>query len=254
MLPEGIERVAQLPDDARVLDVGGWAAPLNRADWVIDVMPYASRGVLAPGGIGELGERFTEQTWLVADICAHEAWPFEDDYFDFVLCTFTLEDIRDPIRVCEEMSRVGRSGYIEVPSLLEELTWMNPELSGGRWLGHAHHRWLCWLDEGELVFLSKFHSLHTDRRFRVTPRRARSLGMEERVLSHFWEGRLPSRERVAIDEYPFEALERAVSERFPPWALEVTGRALRLRARGGAARAVSLLRRVAGGALGRLGR
>jgi hypothetical protein len=33
-----IER--ELPDEARLLDVGGWAAPLERADWVIDLLPY----------------------------------------------------------------------------------------------------------------------------------------------------------------------------------------------------------------------
>ncbi len=52
MLADGLHRVLELSDDALVLDVGGWAAPLNRADWVIDLMPYETRGVLAPGGVG----------------------------------------------------------------------------------------------------------------------------------------------------------------------------------------------------------
>ena len=43
MLPEALDRLLDLPDSAKVLDVGGWAAPLNRADWVIDQMPYESR-------------------------------------------------------------------------------------------------------------------------------------------------------------------------------------------------------------------
>jgi SAM-dependent methyltransferase len=159
---------------------------------------------------------------VIADICAHEPWPFDDGFFDFALCTFTLEDVRDPIRVCQEMSRVARSGYIEVPSLLDELTWMNPEASGGPWVGHAHHRWLCTLEDGELVFLSKFHSLHAHREVQVPQALAAQLGEADRVLAHYWEGQLPARERPAIDAYPLDELQRAISARFPgrgarPW-------------------------------------
>ena len=214
MFPDALARVLALPDDARVLDVGGWAGPVNRADWVIDLMPYESRGALMPDGFGPRPERFTAAQWVIADICGAEPWPFADDFFDFAICTFTLEDVRDPVRVCAEMSRVAKAGYIEVPSLLDELTWMNPEAGGGPWLGHAHHRWLCTLEGDELMFLSKFHSLHSRRSVRVPPRWARELTIEDRVLSHFWTGSLPARERLAIDAYPFEELERELERRF----------------------------------------
>ncbi len=228
MLPGGFERVLALPDDARVLDVGGWAAPLNRADWVIDLMPYETRGALFPGGVGPGPERFTAERWVRADICAHQPWPFEDGYFDFALCTFTLEDVRDPIRVCEEISRVARSGYVEVPSLLDELTWRNPEASGGDWVGHSHHRWLCMLEDGELVFLMKAHSIHGRSSVQVPPECARLLSEEERVLAHHWEGTLRAREWPAIDDYPFAALEQAIRERFPERASSGPSRLSRL--------------------------
>jgi SAM-dependent methyltransferase len=214
MLPEGHRRVLELPDDARVLDVGGWGAAVNRADWVIDLMPYGSRGALAPDGVGPEPARFTRDTWVVADICSHAPWPFADNFFDFAVCTFTLEDVRDPVRVCEELSRVARAGYIEVPSLLDELTWRNQEPGGGPWVGHSHHRWLCTLQDGELVFLPKRHSLHARWRAQVPPRWARDLSWEERVLSHVWDGSLPARERVAIADYPFDELEAAIVQRF----------------------------------------
>jgi SAM-dependent methyltransferase len=220
MLADGLARVLALPEDAVVLDVGGWAAPLNRADWVIDLMPFETRGALAPGGVGPPPARFDASRWVVRDVCSHEPWPFAADFFDFAVCTFTLEDLRDPIRVCEEISRVARAGYVEVPSILDELTWRNPEPSGGPWLGHSHHRWLCSLQDGELVFLSKFHELHSRPGLRVSRRRTRTLSERERVLAHFWEGSLPARERPAIDSYPFEELEAIVAQRFPPRPLE----------------------------------
>jgi SAM-dependent methyltransferase len=177
-------------------------------------MPFETRGVLAPDGVGPGPARFAADRWVTADICSHEPWPFADDFFDFAVCGFTLEDVRDPIRVCEEMSRVARAGYVEVPSLLDELTWMNPEASGGPWVGHSHHRWLCTLEDGELVFLHKAHSLHARPRARVPRRWAARLSAEDRVLAYPWERSLRCRERMAIDTYPFAELERAIAERF----------------------------------------
>ena len=226
MMAEALARVLALPDEALVLDVGGWAAPLNRADWVLDVMPFETRGAMLNEGFGPRPERFSEQTWVQRDLCDREPYPFEDDFFDMVVCTFTLEDLRDPVGVCREMSRIGKAGYIEVPSLFDELMWMNPEPSGGPWVGHAHHNWLCTLEEGELVFLPKFHSLHTNGRVRVPPRWAARLRVEERVLAHFWEGELPARERMAIDSYPFDELEQVVRHRFRPSRAELWARDL----------------------------
>jgi len=94
MLPAATERIlATLPKDAVVLDVGGWAAPFNRADWVIDLMPYETRGAM--GHYGPRGEHFSRRTWVMRDICDHTPWPFKDDQFDFAICVTTLEDIRD---------------------------------------------------------------------------------------------------------------------------------------------------------------
>lgn len=251
MFEEALDRVLALPDDARVLDVGGWAAPLNRADWVIDLMPYETRGAMYPGGVGPQPERFTAGTWARRDFCDRDPWPFEDDFFDFVVCTFTLEDVRDPVGVCREMSRVGKAGYIEVPSLLDELTWMNPEASGGPWVGHSHHRWLCTLEAGELVFLAKAHSLHSDWRLRVPGRWAGQLSLRERVLDHTWAGQLPARERVAIDSYPTEELADTIRARFEPSSAELGVYESAERAREAAKRAAKPLRRLAASALNR---
>jgi hypothetical protein len=230
MLSGGHAAVAALPDTAQVLDVGGWAAPLNRADWVIDLLPYATRGALAPDGVGPGPARFSEHTWVRADICAHDPWPFAENQFDFAVCTFTLEDVRDPIRVCQELSRVARAGYIEVPSLLDELTWRNPEVSGGPWVGHSHHRWLCLWEGGELVFIPKHGSLHARRSAQVPAHRAWELTEAERVLAVHWQDALPAREHEAIIDYPFTLLDATVRQRFPPRRGEGL-RALRARAR-----------------------
>src|SRR5688500_1405916 len=115
MLPASRERILhELTSDALVLDVGGWASPFSRADWVLDLMPYETRGLYGEPDPGP--ERFSEASWVVRDICDRERWPFSDDQFDFVVCSHTLEDVRDPVWVCAELSRVARAGYVEVPA------------------------------------------------------------------------------------------------------------------------------------------
>ena len=112
------------------------------------------------------------ETWVTRDICAREPWPFEDGAFDFVVCSHTLEDLRDPVWVCGELQRVARAGYIEVPSRLEEQSW-NVQ---GPWVGWGHHHWL--IDVGEARHLLRLQAAHPGR-----PARARRFpaGFAERL-------------------------------------------------------------------------
>lgn len=247
MLPAATERILALSDDALILDVGAWGAPFNRADWVLDVAPYETRGPMGHYGPDE--ERFTRDTWVTRDICDREPWPFEDDFFDFSICVTTLEDIRDPIWVCAELSRVARAGYVEVPTLFAELIY-NVE-GNGTWLGHEHHRWLVEEEDGGLVFTHKPHSLHADWRVRVLPRWAATMTLEDHLLGVFWEGALPARERVVIGPYPTDELAAKVRARFRPTRRELAVKEARERARHLAARAKLPLRRAVERAISR---
>ena len=184
MLPASIDR---LPDDGLLLDVGGWASPLGRADWVIDLEPHATRGLYGRPD----HERFTAQTWVQRDICAREPWPFADGQFDFVVCSHTLEDVRDPIWVCDEMVRVAKAGYVEVPSRVEEhMTGIN-----GPWAGWAHHRWVCDVQGDAITFVHKSHA--------IPPIPFSELPPERRVQWLWWEGSFGYRERIltSIEEH-----------------------------------------------------
>jgi hypothetical protein len=218
VLPQNTERIlAMLDDDDRVLDVGGWAAPFNRADVILDYMPYETRGALVPGGFGPGPERFDADSWVRRDICDREPWPFEDDEFDFSLCVTTLEDIRDPIWVCSELARVSKAGYIEVPTIEAELIYGIQ----GTWLGHEHHRWLCTIEGDTIEFMHKPHSIHSDWRVRVVPRWHAKMTDDEHLQGMFWEGDFSARERVVIGDYPLDELEGRIRDRFQPSALEL---------------------------------
>ncbi len=183
------------PSD-RVLDVGGWARCFNRADWVIDKMPFATRGVRYDEALGLTAqggplERFSAETWVERDLCDREPWPFPDRFFDYCTCSHTLEDIRDPIWVCAEMARVAQAGYIEVPSMSFELTRGREE---GVPVGLSHHIWVVERREDALWFHPKSHAVHGDRRLSLPPEFGAHLPPEDQVTCLFWEGEIQARE------------------------------------------------------------
>jgi hypothetical protein len=199
MLDASARRILEtLPDDATVLDVGGAMKPFNRANWIMDALPYDKRGEL--GSIGGTDERFSEDTWVIRDFCAREPWPFRDKQFDFAICSHTLEDVRDPIWMCSELNRVARAGYIEVPSRLEEQTYGFQ----GPWTGWSHHRWLIDVDGKHITFVHKSGVVqrpdsHFPPEFRDT------LSAEERVHAFWWEGSFNYTERLFWDPLEFDA-------------------------------------------------
>lgn len=242
MLPSATDKfLNELPDDALVLDVGGWAAPLNRADYVIDLQPFETRGDMGSYGPGP--ERFSPGTWVIHDICAREPWPFEDDQFDFVVCVTTLEDVRDPIWVCQEMSRVGKAGYVEIPTVEAELIY-NVE-GNGQHLGHEHHRWFVDIKDGELEFLHKSHDIHHDWSLRVVPRWRARMTVEDELQGLFWEGEVRAHERVVIYEYPKDEFRERIRARFQPSPAELRAKELQHAAGHLVARAKLPLRRAA---------
>ncbi|HEY8000847.1 MAG TPA: methyltransferase domain-containing protein [Solirubrobacterales bacterium] len=193
MLAASAERIDELlrPEDV-VLDLGGWAAPFERADWVVDLLPYETRGLY--GSSNPERERFDATTWIVRDLCDREPLPFADDEIDFAICSHTLEDLRDPVWVCAELARVAKAGYVEVPSRLEEQSYG----VHGPWVGWSHHHWLVDVDSpgARLEFVFKPHVLHGPEQFHFPAGFAERLSAAERVQTLFWEGSFGAAERI----------------------------------------------------------
>ena len=86
MFAPNIARVDDIiADDWKVLDVGGWYRPFNRADVVVDLMKYDSRGIGGSSGAGR--EHFSASSWLVHDISSGPL-PFADNEFDYSFVTY----------------------------------------------------------------------------------------------------------------------------------------------------------------------
>lgn len=213
MLEASQERIlADVGEGDLVLDVGGWAKPLPRADWVIDLMPYRTRGLYGYDR-DAAQERFDAATWVERDICDREPWPFEDGRFELVVCSHTLEDVRDPVWVCSEMVRVARRGYIEVPSRLEEQAYGVQ----GPWAGWGHHRWLIDIVADSIEFVLKHHVLHGRESDHFPAGFWDQLSAQERVQTLWWRGSFSYRERVIVDPEELDAyLADLVAANQPP--------------------------------------
>lgn len=223
MFEANIERAMSMigPTD-KVLDIGGWARPFNRANWVLDAEPYETRGNYGPLRPAQGGkqEYFTKNSWIQRDICDRVAFPFADKEIDFVICSHTLEDIRDPLWVCSEMVRVAKRGYLEVPSRVAE---SSRGTEPGQ-VGWSHHRWLIDIDGNTVRFLMKYHMIHSHWRFSLPATHLRSLSEEQQVQWLFWESSFSFQESIlhGVDNIAAE-LEGFV-QRIRPyagWRLEI---------------------------------
>lgn len=196
-LPKVFEITRSLP---RVVDIGGVFGPLNTATHIIDVLPYSfMRGPL----VFDVPTRYSEENFSQLDICT-KPWPFPDKFFDFAFTSHTMEDVRDPIGACQEMMRVAKAGYIEVPSRVHEVFHRKRGYFWRRMIGRplrvgsGHHRWLVDRAENGLVFTMK-HAAAYDRPSIIT--RAdigRDLRTEETSISLLWNGSFDVSERLLI--------------------------------------------------------
>jgi hypothetical protein len=207
VLEDSARRIlGQVGDGQLVLDVGGWARPFPRADWVIDLHPHATRG-LYEYDRATVEERFGPATWVVRDICDREPWPFSERQFDFAICAQTLEDLRDPLWVCSELMRVARAGYIEVPSRLEE---QSLGVDGARWPGWSHHRWLCDVDARGIVFVHKPHFLHARPGLHFSAAFHAGLTPQQRTECLWWTDRFEFSEQIFVDGDALDAYLAAI--------------------------------------------
>jgi SAM-dependent methyltransferase len=119
--------------DALVLEVGSGGNPYARANVLMDAY-----------------EETRERHWvpLTSDrptvLGYAENPPFKDQAFDFVIASHVLEHSTDPVRFLNELQRVAKAGYIEVPDAFMER--INP---------YRDHRLEITMRQGKLVIRKK---------------------------------------------------------------------------------------------------
>ena len=154
-LSEVHAKINQLGPDAKILDVGGGMCPLGVATHIVDFLPFR----VPEKSHGVPSKTFEKSDWFQVDINRSQL-PFTENYFDFVFCSHTLEDIVFPFNAMDEMMRVGKQGYIETPSTSWEIT---KSVQAKGICGGQHHKWCVDVDAEDkncLVFLEKSDCLY----------------------------------------------------------------------------------------------
>lgn len=118
-----------------VLEVGSGDKPYPRSDVLLDKLPEDSSE-------RDGGKSLVIDRPLV--IGNAEALPFPNKSFDYIIASHVLEHARDPAKFLDELSRVGKRGYIETPLPLRE-----------RVFDWSFHRWYVFSNEKKLVLVKK---------------------------------------------------------------------------------------------------
>lgn len=158
--------------DALVLDIGSGDKPFWRADVTADRLDLGDNQRWGNS------KTITDQGLFVnADVTD---LPFEDKTFDFAFCSHLLEHVLDPEAAVNEITRVAKAGYIEVPNGVLET--MKPFHS---------HLWRIFVDQGRLVFIRKSKEEHKLFLENYKHQGFHTNNLRNPFIRFYWESNLP---------------------------------------------------------------
>jgi len=122
----------------RVLDLGSGGDPFPHATVLMD--RYLEMNATRHEPLVTNGKPF-----LLGDV---HALPFPDKVFDYVYCVHVLETLDDPLQACKELMRVGKRGFIEVPTAGKDMlfAWARGEQ---KWHAVSIGQALCFFEYSE---------------------------------------------------------------------------------------------------------
>lgn len=126
-----------------VLDIGSGENPFPSATTITDLYPNDN--------IHREGLDMVKDDRLFANLDVQSMPLVANKSFDFVYCSHVLEHVNNPEKACQELMRVGKRGYIETPSRLNEILF-----------GHKTHRWIIEIINNTLFFqkLKDWEAMH----------------------------------------------------------------------------------------------
>ena len=98
-----IDKILSEKKNWKILDIGCGFSPNKYATTICDVL--------------DLKDRYSDKKFVMLK---GENLPFNDNQFDFVIASHVLEHVKNPNKFLNEISRVAKQGYIEVPTKLED--------------------------------------------------------------------------------------------------------------------------------------
>ena len=116
------ERIKSIKPGDRVLEIGPGATPYFRSDVFLELAyEYDKERIAQSGHIGILK---TNKQIVYYD---GGKFPFEDNEFDYVICSHVLEHVPNADSFLVEIQRVAKKGYIEFPTIYYDYIYNFPE-------------------------------------------------------------------------------------------------------------------------------
>ena len=115
----------------KILDIGCNIAPVEFAQTVADVQNFS-----------KFYEKKDKKFVLIKD----KTLPFSNNQFDFVYASHVIEHVEDVSFFIDELKRISRKGYIELPSMLEDNIVLSTNSTDD-------HKWMFKFDDVEKVLL-----------------------------------------------------------------------------------------------------
>ena len=98
-----IENIISQNPDWKVLDIGCGYGASKYATTICDIL--------------DLSDHYKDKTFIKIN---EKKLPFKDKEFDFIIASHVVEHVEDISYFLNELARVGKKGYIEVPTKLED--------------------------------------------------------------------------------------------------------------------------------------
>jgi SAM-dependent methyltransferase len=116
------QRIQSIKKQDRVLEIGPGATPFWRSDVFLEKKYASKQEYIAQ--TGHVGELHTDKKVVFYE---GDIFPFEDNEFDYVICSHVLEHVENPDLFLKEIQRVGKRGYLEFPTLYYDFLYNFPE-------------------------------------------------------------------------------------------------------------------------------
>ena len=105
--------------------------------------------------IWDFEEFFKEKKLNFTKIQPDQKLPFKDKEFDYVICAHVIENVNDPVMFKSEIERIGKAGYIELPTRLNDnmVFGCDEEEFGHKW-------WFEFDDDNQkLIYAKKINAI-----------------------------------------------------------------------------------------------
>ncbi|HEV7229990.1 MAG TPA: methyltransferase domain-containing protein [Bacteroidia bacterium] len=104
------DRIKNIQPGDKVLEIGPGASPHQRSDVLLELKYDAEEDRQAQ--FGHTGALQTDKKIVYYD---GTVFPFDNQSFDYIICSHVLEHVPDPEAFLKEIFRVGKKGYFEYP-------------------------------------------------------------------------------------------------------------------------------------------